>query len=133
MIYDSLENSKKYFHTSSPFEKALQFARTFDTSKPDGRYEIEGQDIYALVSSYDTCPAAQGKFEAHRKYADVQVVLAGEEKIEVSLSNNLKSLEEYSETKDKIFLTPPEDFGSIVMRPGYFAVLYPPEVHRPKL
>jgi biofilm protein TabA len=131
MIYDSFENIENYFLTGSPVFKALSFARTFDHSNPDGRYEIEADKIYALVSSYDTWPAAERRFEAHKKYADVQVVLEGEEKIEVSLLRSLKPLEEYIETRDITFLESPRDYASLVMRPGYFAVLYPPEVHRP--
>lgn len=61
----------------------------------------------------------------------MQVLLEGEEKIEVSLTRELKPIEEYSETKDKVFFEPPRDTASLVMKPGYFAVLYPPEVHRP--
>ena len=131
MIYDRFENIDKYFQTGSPLFKALSFALTFDRSKPDGRYDIETPNIYALVSSYETCPAEERRFEAHRKYADVQLLLEGEEKIEVSLSTHLKALEAYSEERDMIFLEPPSDFVPLVMRPGYFAVLYPPEVHRP--
>jgi biofilm protein TabA len=131
MIYDTFENIENYFHRSSPFFKALSFVLAFDPSKPDGRYEIEAERIYALVSSYDTCPAVERRFEAHKKYADVQIVLEGEEKIEVSLLRGLKPLEEYIEARDITFLESPLDYSSLVMRPGYFAVLYPPEVHRP--
>jgi YhcH/YjgK/YiaL family protein len=131
MIYGTFEDAQNYFQAGSPIHRALSFALTFDQSGPDGRYEIEDGKIYALVSSYWTCPAGELRFEAHRKYADVQVVLEGEEKIEVSLTRELKPIEEYSETKDKVFLEPPRDTASLVMQPGYFAVLYPPEVHRP--
>ena len=107
MIYDRLENFGKYFHTGSPLFRALSFAVEFDCSRPDGRYEIESEKIYALVSSYETSPASQNRFEIHRKYADVQVVIEGEEKIEVSLSSELKSVSEYSDVKDKVFLESP--------------------------
>ncbi|MGA3117586.1 MAG: YhcH/YjgK/YiaL family protein [Syntrophobacteraceae bacterium] len=131
MIYGTFEDAQNYFQAGSPIHRALSFALTFDPSGPDGRYEIEDGKIYALVSSYWTSPAGELKFEAHRKYADVQVVLEGEEKIEVSLTRNLAPVEEYSETNDKVLLEPPLDTASLVMKPGYFAVLYPLEVHRP--
>jgi biofilm protein TabA len=130
MIYDTLENFGKYFHTGSPLFSALSFAVEFDPSKPDGRYEIESEKIYALVSSYETSPASQNRFEIHRKHADVQVVIEGEEKVEVSLSE-LKSVSEYYDAKDKVFLESPRDSASVVMRRGYFAVIYPNEAHRP--
>ncbi len=131
MIYDRLENFRKYFHTGSPLFSALSFAVEFDPSKPDGRYEIESENVYALVSSYETSPASQNKFEVHRKYADVQVVIEGEEKIEVSLSSELKSVSEYNGAQDKVFLESPMAPASLVMRRGDFAVIYPYEAHRP--
>jgi len=131
MIYDRLENFGKYFHNGSPLFSALSFAVEFDPSKPDGRYEIEPEKIYALVSSYETSPASQNRFEIHRKYADVQVVIEGEEKVEVSLSSELKSVSEYNDAKDAVFLESPMDSASLAMRRGHFAVIYPNEVHRP--
>jgi biofilm protein TabA len=131
MIYDTLEHTENYSQKDSPIYKALCHAQSFDTSKPDGRYEIEGDSLYALVSSYGTSPAEDRRFEAHRKYIDVQVLLEGEEKIQTSFASDLKPLEEYFEPKDIIFLQPPPDFASLVMRPGYFAVVFPHEVHRP--
>jgi YhcH/YjgK/YiaL family protein len=131
MIYDTLENFGKYFHTGSPLFSALSFAVKFDPSKPDGRYEIEAEKIYALVSSYETSPASHNRFEIHRKYADVQVVIEGEERLDVSLSSELKTMSEYDKEKDRVFLESPGDSASLVMRRGYFAVIYPNEAHRP--
>jgi YhcH/YjgK/YiaL family protein len=131
MIYDTLENFGKYLHTGSPLFGALAFAVEFDPSKPDGRYEIESEKIYALVSSYETSPASQNRFEIHRKYADVQIVIEGEETVEVSLSSEPKSMIEYCYAMDKIFLESPGDSASLVMRRGYFTVIYPNEAHRP--
>ena len=131
MIYDTFENIEKNFSKDSPIHKALSFARGFNSFNPDGRYEIEAGSLTAPVLLDETCPASERRFEAHRKYVDVQVLLEGEEKIEVSLAPDLASLEEYSEAKDVIFLEPPRDWASLVMRPGYFAVFFPHDVHRP--
>ena len=131
MIYDTLENFGKYFHADSPFSKALSFAIGFDPSMSDGRYEIEAEKIYALVSSYETSPASKNEFEIHRRFADVQVVIEGEEKIEISLSSELKPVGEYSDVKDKVSVESPEHSASLVMSRGYFAVIYPNEAHRP--
>ncbi len=131
MIYGTFENFRKYFHAGSPLFEALSFALEFDSSKSDGRYEIEGDKIYALVSSYETSPAPENKFEVHRKYADVQVVLEGEEKIEISLSSELRTTSEYSDANDKVLVESPGDSASLVMKRGYFAVIYPGEAHRP--
>ncbi len=131
MIYDKLEHIGNYFPAGSPISRAVRFACEFDTQKPDGRYEIEGDEIYAQVSSYETCPAEERRFEAHRKHIDVQILLKGEEKIEVSLVDDMETIEEYSEAKDITFLKAPPVPASIVLVPGYFAVIRPHEIHRP--
>jgi biofilm protein TabA len=130
MIYAKVENMEDYFPKGGLFFNAVSFALSFNPSNPDGRYEIE-ERAYALVSSYETTPAPERRFEAHMKYADVQVLLEGEERLDVSISRAHPALEEYSEAKDVIFLGPPPEFASLSMRPGYFAVLYPEEIHRP--
>lgn len=132
MIYGPFEHMENYFPKKSSLYKALAFAQTLDPSLPDGRHELEGERIYALLSSYETSRAEECRFEAHRKYIDAQILLEGEEKIEASLSKDLKTLEEYSATKDVLFLEPPPDPASLAMRPGYFAVFFPHDVHRPK-
>lgn len=131
MIYDTLENFEKYFKPESPLFRAISFAVEFDPSRPDGRYEIESENIFAQVSSYETSPASQNSFEIHRKYTDVQIVIEGEEKIEVSLSTELKEAGDYDETKDKATMESPRDQASLAMRRGYFAVIYPNQAHRP--
>jgi biofilm protein TabA len=130
MIYAKFENIEDYFQKGSPIFKALSFALAFDSAKPDGRYEIDDM-VHALVSSYDTSPATKRWFEAHRKYTDVHVILEGEEKIEVASPQHLEIIEEYSETKDVIFLGSPPDFASLPISPGCFAVFYPHDIHRP--
>ncbi|MDR3555156.1 MAG: YhcH/YjgK/YiaL family protein [Syntrophobacteraceae bacterium] len=131
MIYDTLENFPKYFQSDTALFQALSFAHRFDSSNPDGRYEIKGEDIFALVSSYQTSPAGCHSFEIHRRYADVQVVLEGEEAVEVSLSAEVNAVGDYDQKSDKVTLEAPGDLVRLVLRPGCFAVIYPNEAHRP--
>jgi biofilm protein TabA len=130
MIYDRLENFTKYFPPTAPLFSALSFALRFDPTRPDGRYEIESNDIFALVSTYETRPAGENRFELHREYADVQIVFSGEEAIEVSLST-LEAAGGYDAESDKLHLKAPRDCARLVLRPGCFAVFFPGEAHRP--
>ena len=98
---------------------------------PDGEHEVEGRDIFAKVASYDTSPAEDRKFESHKYYADVQVIIEGEERMDVSLEHNLNPLEPYREKDDVTKLNAPGCFSSLSMKPGMFAVFFPDDVHRP--
>ncbi len=131
MIYDTLENFGNYFQPETPLFRALSFAARFDPSRPDGRYEIEASDLFALVSSYGTVPASLKSFEIHLEHADVQIVLEGEEKLEVSLSSGLKEVGRYDEAKDMALVETAGNPASLIMAPGRFAVIYPNEAHRP--
>jgi YhcH/YjgK/YiaL family protein len=131
VIYDRFENCKKYFHSDSPLLRAVSFAAQFDPSKPDGRYDIDTDNIYALVSSYKTSSDSPGSFEIHRIHADVHIVVEGEEKIEISLSSDLEQIGDYEKAADRAILTAAKDSGALALRPGYFAVIYPNEAHRP--
>lgn len=131
MIYDTFDHIDTYCRKDSPLARAIRFVAEFDRAQPDGRYPIEGEAMYALVSSYTTSPRVERRFEAHKKYLDVQVLLEGEESIDISLEANLPLLQEYNETKDIFFVQPPAECASLVMQPGYFAVFYPQDFHRP--
>ena len=80
MIVDRIENARLYAPLHKQFKKA--FALLADPAiaqKPDGRYSVEGDDLYYMVQHYTTKPVDQTRFESHKKYIDIQVLLAGQE------------------------------------------------------
>jgi biofilm protein TabA len=131
MIYDTFDNSHLYFDKADLLHKALSFVSGFDTSQPDGRYDIDGDNIYAMVMTYDTRSAEALKFEAHKKYIDIQLLLEGVEFLDVSLPENCQVDTPYSEQDDVMFFGSPQNFTSVLLEPGNFAVLYPHDIHRP--
>lgn len=131
MIYDVFANVKLYFSKKEALSKAIDFAVHFDRSQPDGRYEIDGDKIYALVMTYSTKSAEEAKFEAHKKYIDVQLLLDGIEFLDVTQDRNLDVEMAYSDEKDAALFKAPAEMTSVLLEPGNFAVLYPDDIHRP--
>jgi YhcH/YjgK/YiaL family protein len=131
MIYDRLENLNLYCQPGTRLYRALVYARDVSRRVADGRMDIDGDRLYASVATYETGARVERRFEAHKKYIDIQVLLEGEEVIDVSLGRELSTLEAYDEKRDVLFLKPPQHFASLAMHPGYFAVFYPHDVHRP--
>ena len=131
MIYDTFSNTRLYFSKKQAVSKALQYAAEFDQSKPDGRYDIDGDKLYALVMTYHTKSADELKFEAHKKYIDVQLLLDGQEFLDVSLDKNLDVQMPFSAEMDAVLFKAPKQFSSVLLEPGRFAVLYPDDIHRP--
>ena len=128
MIYDKFENIGLYCKEGSLLYKSLVFARDFDASKTDGLYEVDGEEAVARVLSYDT---RELPFESHKDHIDVQILLEGEELVDISLSEELQEQSPYSAEKDVYKWETPERFSTILLETGQFLVLHPEDVHRP--
>ncbi len=133
MIYDRVDNVERYGDEGDAIYRAVQFVVDFDVSLGDGKYEIEGDDIFAIVQSVATGEAKDKLFEAHQKYIDVQMVLEGCERHDVALldSEDIEIVQQYDSQKDVMFFKEPEHFSTIIMKPGVFVVYGPADGHRP--
>lgn len=128
MIVDTLKNSKFYYGLNENIKIAFKFLETVDLSKLEvGRHEIDGRDVYAVVQAYDTAPIEDGKWEAHKKYIDIQYVDSGSELMGYANISDMNLLEEYNETKDILFLQGRGDFFHATS--GMFALFTPEDAH----
>ena len=99
----------------------------------NGKYPLE-DGAYAAVSEYETKPMATSKFEAHRKFIDVQLILSGSEIIGVCPTDGFSDadrLGEYNPDKDVEFFAVRGDFEKLALSAGDFAILYPEDAHMP--
>lgn len=128
MIYDSLAHIDQYKTTHPGLYKALTILRDTDFSKmEDGTVEVEGRDLFYFLQSYETKPDNDTP-EAHQKYADIQAVLVGQEKIGVGALEDMTEVSGKPEN-DIWFYHGPMDYVSLT--PGKFAVLFPGDAHAP--
>ena len=109
----------------------VRWLRAFDPALPDGRHDIDGDDVFALVSSYDTGPATEKRFETHRIYLDLQYVAAGSERILHAPAAGLTVEVPYDEAKDIAFYAEPKASSSLLLRAGDLAVFHPADAHKP--
>jgi biofilm protein TabA len=97
-----------------------------------GRVELAG-GAFALEQAYLTKSRTEGRWESHRAYIDVQVVVAGEELMEVTDASRLAVAEDLTPQKDLIFYQP-FDAGSVLrVHAGEVAVFFPMDAHLPSL
>jgi len=130
VIVDKLSNARSYSALGGGIVAALDYLRKTDFSAlAPGRYELDGDKLYALVQQYDSKPREQGRLEAHRRYIDVQYVAEGAERMGYGNVDDLKVVTEYDGTKDALFLQGESDF--VVMHAGSFAVFWPQDAHMP--
>jgi YhcH/YjgK/YiaL family protein len=100
--------------------------------KAAGKYEIDGERMFALVQELETEPAPKRQPESHETYADIQFLISGEEAIGVAkLSVELAVKENKLGTHDVVFYERVNDELMMTLRPQQFAVFYPSDVHRP--
>ena len=136
MKKDNIKNANFYYNISKNIELGLKYIENTDFSNLEcGRYEIQGSDVYALVQDYESKPIEEGKFEAHRKYIDIQYVIKGEEQMGVADVADFNEVSSYSEEKDIIFLSPKCDCKSefIKVKSGEFAIFEPQDAHMPSI
>jgi biofilm protein TabA len=115
-------------------ERAFEYlARTDLAALPLGRTDIEGDNLYVTVSDAETRPPEQVRFEAHRRYIDIQLVVRGQEAIGVAPVSSLTTVEPYDAAKDIEFFAVPRESTTLALRAGDFAVFAPGDGHRPSL
>jgi biofilm protein TabA len=92
------------------------------------RIELAG-GAFVLAQAYLTKPRAEGRWETHRAYIDVQVIVAGEESMEVADRAKLTLAEDLTPGRDVIFYQP-FDRGSVLrFGPGDLAIYHPTDGH----
>lgn len=129
MIADKISNYRIY-NLGEKFEAAFKFLTGSSLRElPVGKYAIAGEEVFALVSEYETVPENEKFLEGHRKYIDLQCVISGEELIGYASLGSQEVVSEYNEEKDYL-LTKGEAFF-IGMEEGRFAVFYPGDLHKP--
>jgi len=132
MVIDRIENLELYYPLLECLPQVRQFLADFEKdAKPDGRYELDGERLFASVQQYETKPAEGKLAEAHRKYIDLQVVINGREIIGWAPLSELKQeTEEFSKGGDIAFYSGKIQIQA-TLNPGYFALLFPEDAHMP--
>lgn len=126
----------QYFANLAPeaWNIAFNFLTSATVDTPVGRVELRGDEIFALVQEYDTKSIATAKIEAHRRYADIQVILSGCEFIGIGHLSGLIRTTEYEADKDcELFSCTPQTVSFVRLVAGDFMFLAPGEGHAPCL
>lgn len=130
MILDTIENRRLYKGLQDRLTQGLDYLANTDFSKLDlGKYELEGDNMFAILQAYDSKEEEKCRLEAHKKYIDIQYLVSGEEFIGVEPLANQEVLEDKLEKNDVVFYkgTAPK----IKLSRGSFMIFFPTDVHAP--
>ncbi len=135
MISDSLENLNKYRSAIPHSKEVSDYLNTTNIfSLEVGKYQIAGDSAFILIQEYLTKEESEKKWESHRRYIDIQIVLTGQEFIGYSPILFLKSKRGYDKEKDIIFYEDDSlEFGKILVPANYFCLFFPEDAHKPGL
>ena len=125
---------KVYFPKA--FAEALAFFQARDPhALAPGKYPIDGENIFVSVQEALTEPMDQRRFELHREYIDIQVLLKGRElQGYASLAPGGKPLEDRLDAADAAFYPAPsleEGLETVLLQPGQYVIYLPGELHCP--
>ncbi len=132
MILDCIKHIRNYKGISKHMDTAIDFLIENDLSEMNvGKYIIDGDNVYYMIQEYETKNIEDGKFEAHRKYIDIQLVLRGREFIGYAPEASLNPVSDYDAVKDKIILEGKEELHRL--DEGMFGIYFPNDGHKPSI
>ena len=135
MIYTKRKNLHRYLGISQAMDTAIRHVLSADlTQLTKGRNEIDGNQTFVNRFDYQTMPQDQAIWEGHIQYADIHVLLSGQEMIGVTnidaLKETLRKPEEdfvgfegqvqswFPMTTEDILIVFPEDIHMVKVQDG---------------
>lgn len=132
MIADKITNINRYAGIPD-LKKVIAFIQSTDLNTlPDGRTDIDGDNLYVNIQHPQLRSAEGARPEAHDCYADLQLVLEGCEVMGYIPRDTLGEPCEANPEGD-IFLYQADSFASVPIEAGMFAVFFPEDAHAPGL
>ena len=132
MIIDSILGLERYRKMNDGFEKAFKFLRSNDLMKiENGNYEIDGDNVFAIVSENDLKAIEDAKLEVHDSYIDIQVPISANETFgwkDRTMCNTGEG--QYDDDKDIAFFDDEPEVFSVV-NPLQVVIFFPNDAHAP--
>ena len=128
MIIDHVKHIHCYDPLLPGLGKAYALVAEMAQGKEDGRYEFEGG--FFLIQTGQTKPMGEGHFEAHKQYADIQIVLDGSEDVAWAELSDLYEEIAYNPKKDALYLSGATTHSMNIGK-DMFYIAFPHDAHRP--
>lgn len=129
MISDSLNNYLQYEQAHPYFARAFDFLRSTDLQNiSEGKHELDGDQLFAIVMEYDTKKEEELQYEGHHKYIDLQYIVGGKEQMGVAPKNGQQPIESNLDDDYEFY----DISGTLLpFEKGTFMILYPNDLHKP--
>ena len=132
MIFDNVANLKNYSALAPEAVKLLIPALAeLSADTPNGKTVLIEDKLFILIQRYESFPPAEGNYEVHRNFVDLQMLLDGKEEIYYTGNDTLECTKPYDAEKDFAMYAVDENKTILTMEPGNFAIFLPEEKHLP--
>lgn len=133
MIIGNIEHLDLTPYLPQKLKYAIELVKQqINDNTENGRYSIDGDKVFYMVSETLSRTQEEGKYEYHAKYIDIQIVLSGQECMAVStLPPHSEIIEDKLINGDIAFVKAPIEETMFVLQPKDFVIFYPYEVHKP--
>ncbi len=132
MILDALKNTRRYLALNKGFAGAMEFLLRPDLEElPIGKYEIDGDRVYAMVSKESGRRREDALLETHERYIDIQLVLAGTDDMGWKPKSLCRQPSGEYDPKDDIQFFADEPDAWLSVRSKAFVIFFPEDAHMP--
>jgi biofilm protein TabA len=132
LVIDILGRASQYSALHPLFAPAFEFLTTAPLATlPPGRIPLDGDRLYVSIDHVDGRGREGARLEAHRRYADIQVTIAGTEVIGWRpLVHCLTPDGAFAADHDIGFFSDRPDTW-LVVPVNHFAIFFPEDAHAP--
>jgi len=88
---------------------------------------------FAIEQVYETKPRTEGFFESHQKYIDLQVVVEGDETMEVIDAARIAVRDPFDPERDLVTYADTAEASQLRVGAGQATIFFPVDVHMPSL
>ena len=116
------------------FEKlteALDYIQNLDKSTlTPGKHEVNDEFFYNYME-YEAKEPTDSIYEAHKNYVDIQYIVEGQERVDVSFEAYMELDTPYDAEKDIMFFKNPTESFSRILGADEYIIVLPHELHKP--
>lgn len=129
MIFGNITNLQDYRFLPKEIQECFAYAaQNILSAFSTGKHHFGFDHTFVNIVEYKTSDDLSQKWEAHREYLDIHLMLSGQEYIEISPIETM-NVEPYQQARDFVPMT-----GSaacrVLLTPGDFIICYPSDGHR---
>lgn len=130
MITGRIEDLDRYLGCHPNLDAAILHLRETDVSRlADGSYPGDGRHFHFNV--FQAPLGENPQWEVHKRYIDLQIILAGTETIAWLPQDHLTNFAPYDQEKDIQTSLDPQAGSPCVLAAGMFGIFFPEDAHRP--